>query len=93
MKDNRETKINHVYHITWPKGTQLSMDERSLEQIRDSLEHQFREAISKQPGFEFYHSIGNCTFFQHFRPADELVLQVLLVRKDGRLYIENMQKP
>ena len=72
MNNDKETKINHVYHITWPAGTKISMDERSLEQIRGSLEQQFREAISKQPGFEFYHSIGNCNFFQHFKTADGL---------------------
>jgi len=72
MNDNKETKINHVYYLRWPKGVKLTMDERSLEQIRCSLEHQFREAISKQPGFDFYHSIGNCNFFQHFKTADGL---------------------
>ena len=77
MNDNKETKINHVYHLRWPKGAKLTMDERSLEQIRCSLEHQFREAISKQPGFEFYHSIGNCNFFQHFKTADGLDLSLI----------------
>ena len=71
MKE-QETKINHVYHITWPKGTQITMDERSLQQIKDSLEHQFRQAISKMPGFQFFHSIGNTNFFQHFKTADGL---------------------
>ena len=83
MKDNRETKINHVYHLTWPEGTQITMDERSLQQIKDSLEHQFREAISKSPGFDFFHSIGNTNFFQHFKTADGLDFGVCHLYWDG----------
>ena len=55
------------FHINWPKGATLTMDEKSLQEMRQGLEVQFKHIIYTQPGFEFYHSIGNTNFFQSLR--------------------------
>ena len=39
-------------------------------EMRKGLEIQFKYMIYKQPGFPFFHSIGNTNFFQGFRSED-----------------------
>ena len=55
------------FHINWPKGAKITMDEKSLEEIRKTLEVQFKLTIYNQPGFKFFHSMGNTNFFQRFK--------------------------
>ena len=61
---------DHKYTLRWPEGAKFIMDEKSINEIKASLESQFKHLITKQPGFKFYHSLGNTNFFQHFRTAD-----------------------
>ena len=61
---------NHKYTLKWPEGAELKMDERSINEIRKSLEIQFKYIIYNQPGFKFFHSIGNTNFFQAFKTND-----------------------
>ena len=58
------------FHINWPKGAKITMDEKSLEEIRKTLEVQFKLTIYNQPGFKFFHSMGNTNFFQRFKTND-----------------------
>ncbi len=39
-------------------------------EMRKGLEIQFKYMIYKQPGFRFFHSIGNTNFFQGFKSED-----------------------
>jgi len=71
------------FYINWPKGAKLTMDERSLEEIRKSLEAQFKQMIYKQPGFQFFHSIGNTNFFQRFKTHEGIDFGVLHVYWEG----------
>ena len=43
-----------TYHIRGPEGAKITMDERSLEEIRKTLEAQFKLTIYNQPGFKFF---------------------------------------
>ena len=61
---------DHKYTLKWPEGAELKMDERHIGEIRASLEIQFKYLIYKQPGFKFFHSLGNTNFFQHFKTND-----------------------
>jgi hypothetical protein len=61
---------NLKYTIKWPEGAELKLDERSINEIRKSLEIQFKYIIYNQPGFKFFHSIGNTNFFQAFKTND-----------------------
>ena len=70
------------FHINWPKGATLTMDEKSLQEMRLGLEVQFKHMIYSQPGFEFYHSIGNTNFFQRFRTDDGIDFGTLHVYWD-----------
>ena len=70
------------FHINWPKGATLTMDEKSLQEMRQGLEVQFKHIIYTQPGFEFYHSIGNTNFFQRFRTNDGIDFGTLHVYWD-----------
>ena len=70
------------FHINWPKGAALTMDEKSFQEMRQGLEVQFKHMIYSQPGFEFYHSIGNTNFFQRFRTNDGIDFGTLHVYWD-----------
>ena len=70
------------FKLTWPKGAKLSMDERSFLEMRKGLEIQFKHMIYKQPGFRFFHSIGNTNFFQRFKTDDGIDFGVLHVYWD-----------
>ena len=54
----------HKYTLKWPEGASFQMDEKSINEIRNSLEMQFKHLIYSQPGFRFFQSIGNTNFFQ-----------------------------
>ena len=58
------------YHIEWPEGAEIKMHPQHLEEIKKSLETQFKTMIYKQPGFKFFPCLGNTNFFQHFRTHD-----------------------
>jgi len=60
----------HKYTLKWPEGASFQMDEKSITEIRNSLEMQFKQIIYSQPGFGFYQSIGNTNFFQAFKTTD-----------------------
>ena len=70
------------FHINWPEGATLTMDEKSLQEMRMGLEVQFKHIIYSQPGFEFYHSIGNRNFFQRFKTNDGIDFGTLHVYWD-----------
>ena len=70
------------FHINWPKGATLTMDDKSFQEMRKGLEIQFKHIIYNQPGFEFYHSIGNTNFFQRFKTNDGLDFGTLHVYWD-----------
>ena len=78
------------FKLTWPEGAKLSMDERSFLEMRKGLEIQFKHMIYKQPGFRFFHSIGNTNFFQRFKTDDGIDFGVLHVYwdKDAENMIE-----
>ena len=61
---------NQKYTLKWPEGAELKMDENSINEIRKSLEIQFKHIIYSQPGFRYFHSIGNTNFFQAFKTND-----------------------
>ena len=61
---------DHKYTLKWPEGAELKKDERYIGEIRASLEIQFKHIIYSQPGFRFFHSLGNTNFFQHFKTND-----------------------
>jgi hypothetical protein len=50
--------------------------------MRQGLEVQFKHIIYKQPGFEFFHSMGNRNFFQRFRTNDGIDFGTLHVYWD-----------
>ena len=85
-----------TYHIRWPEGAKITMDERSLEQIRKTLEAQFKLTIYNQPGFKFFHSIGNTNFFQRFKTNDGIDFGTLHVYWDkdaeDQIYIMDEKK-
>ena len=58
------------------------MDERTFQEMRKSLETQFKQTIRSQPGFPFFHSIGNTNFFQGFKSDDGTDFGVLHVYWD-----------
>ena len=60
----------HKYTLKWPKGASFQMDEKSITEIRNSLEMQFKLIIYSQPCFRFNQSIGNTNFFQAFKTND-----------------------
>ena len=60
----------HKYTLKWPEGASFQMDEKSINEIRNSLEMQFKQIIYSQPGFRFFQSIGNTNFFQAFKTDD-----------------------
>ena len=60
----------HKYTLKWPEGASFQMDEKSIIEIRNSLEMQFKHIIYSQPGFRFFQSIGNTNFFQAFKTND-----------------------
>ena len=64
------TVKNHKYTLKWPEGASFQMDEKSIIEIRNSLEMQFKQIICSQPGFKFFQSIGNTNFFQAFKTND-----------------------
>ena len=70
------------FNINWPKGATLTMDEKSLQEMRYGLEVQFKHIIYSQPGFEFFKSIGNKNFFQRFKTNDGLDFGTLHVYWD-----------
>ncbi len=70
------------FHINWPKGATLTMDDKSFQEMRMGLEVQFKHIIYSQPGFEFYHSIGNTNFFQRFKTNDGIDFGILHVYWD-----------
>ena len=83
-------KPEKPFKLTWPEGAKLSMDERSFLEMRKGLEIQFKHMIYKQPGFRFFHSIGNTNFFQRFKTDDGIDFGVLHVYwdKDAENMIE-----
>ena len=64
------SSTNHKYTLKWPKGASFQMDEKSITEIRNSLEMQFKHIVYSQPGFRFFQSIGNTNFFQAFKTND-----------------------
>ena len=70
------------------------MDERSFLEMRKGLEMQFKHMIYNQPGFKFFHSIGNTNFFQRFKADDGTDFGVLHVYwdKDAENMIEYVDK-
>ena len=70
------------FNINWPKGATLTMDDKSLQEMRYGLEVQFKHIIYSQPGFEFFKSIGNKNFFQRFKTNDGLDFGTLHVYWD-----------
>ena len=70
------------FNINWPKGATLTMDDKSLQEMRYGLEVQFKHIIYSQPGFELFHSIGNRNFFQRFRTNDGIDFGTLHVYWD-----------
>ena len=70
------------FNINWPKGATLTMDDKSLQEMRYGLEVQFKHIIYSQPGFELFHSIGNRNFFQRFRTNDGIDFGILHVYWD-----------
>ena len=70
------------FNINWPKGATLTMDDKSLQEMRYGLEVQFKHIIYSQPGFELFHSIGNRNFFQRFRTNDGIDFGTLHVYGD-----------
>ena len=55
------------YKFEWPKGAELKMDKKDLDEIKKTLELQFKHIIYSQPGFKYYPAMGNTNFFQHFK--------------------------
>ena len=70
------------FHINWPKGATLTMDDKSFQEMRKGLEIQFKHIFYSQPGFEFFQSLGNTNFFQRFRTNDGLDFGTLHVYWD-----------
>jgi len=87
-------KREKPFKLTWPEGAKLSMDERSFLEMRKGLEIQFKHMIYSQPGFKFFHSIGNTNFFQRFKTEDGIDFGVLHVYwdRDAENTIEYVDK-
>ena len=87
-------KLEKPFKLTWPEGAKLSMDERSFLEMRKGLEIQFKHMIYSQPGFKFFHSIGNTNFFQRFKTDEGLDFGVLHVYwdKDAECMVEYIDK-
>ena len=62
------------YKFEWPKGAELKMKKEDLDEIKKTLELQFKHIIYSQPGFKYYPAMGNTNFFQHFKRMMELIL-------------------
>ena len=62
------------YKFEWPKGAELKMDKKDLDEIKKTLELQFKHIIYSQPGFKYYPAMGNTNFFQHFKTNDGIDL-------------------
>lgn len=70
------------------------MDEKSFLEMRKGLEMQFKHILYNQPGFKFFHSIGNTNFFQRFKADDGTDFGVLHVYwdRDAENMIEYVDK-
>ena len=64
------TVKKHKYTLKWPEGASFQMDEKSINEIRNSLEMQFKQIIYSQPGFRYFQSMGSTNFFQAFKTND-----------------------
>ena len=62
------------YKFEWPKGAELKMDKKDLDEIKKTLELQFKHIIYSQPGFKYYPAMGNTNFFQHFKTNNSTLL-------------------
>ena len=51
------------YKFEWPKGAELKMKKEDLDEIKKTLELQFKRVIYSQPGFKYYPAMGNTNFF------------------------------
>ena len=58
------------YKFDWPKGAELKMKKEDLDEIKKTLELQFKHIIYSQPGFKYFPAMGNTNFFQHFKTND-----------------------
>jgi len=55
------------YKFEWPKGAELKMKKEDLDEIKKTLELQFKHIIYSQPGFKYYPAMGNTNFFPTFQ--------------------------
>ena len=78
------------FRIQWPEGAQLKMEKEHLLQIRKSLEVQFKYYLYSQEGFKNFHKEGKFSFFQHFKPTENIDFGILNVFWDSSIVDDNI---